>query len=73
MDWIEVESTRVSKVAFDLDHKKVYVEFKSNGVVYVYNDVSEATFEQFINATSKGKAISLLGNNYHKLNWNTLN
>ncbi len=67
MDWIEVSSKRVSEVAFDVVEKKVFVKFKSDGVIYIYNGVSEDIFKQFITAVSIGSAIPLLGNNYHKL------
>lgn len=64
--WIKVSSSRISKVSYDLDNEKVYVKFKNGGKVYIYEEVSEKTFEMFINAPSIGKAIPSLGSKYRR-------
>jgi uncharacterized protein YuzE len=50
----EVDSSNIATVGYDTDSEILEVEFH-NGGVYDYFDVPETVFNQFLEASSKGK------------------
>lgn len=50
----DVASSTVARYAYDVDHFKLYLEFKS-GKVYRYDGVAPAVVEAFEKAPSKGQ------------------
>jgi hypothetical protein len=58
MDRVPVSSTDVASIGYDLDSQTLEVEFNSGGI-YQYFQVSRGTYEEFINASSKGKYLHL--------------
>ena len=50
----EVKSSNVKKTEYDLDSKKLLVEF-NNGIKYEYDDVPHKVYTQFRMAESQGK------------------
>ena len=57
MDWIIVDSSTMSRMAFDQVRKVLSVEFK-NGTRYEYFDVPAVVFEQMKGAGSKGQFLA---------------
>lgn len=53
----EVKSSNVKKTEYDLDSKKLLVEF-NNGIKYEYDDVPHKIYTQFRMAESQGKFFS---------------
>jgi hypothetical protein len=53
----EVKSSNVKKTEYDLDSKKLLVEF-NNGIKYEYDDVPHKVYTQFRMAESQGKFFS---------------
>ena len=53
----EVKSSNVKKTEYDLDSKKLLVEF-NNGIKYEYDDVPHNVYTQFRMAESQGKFFS---------------
>ena len=49
-----VESASVEAIGYDADSQELYVRFVESGDVYVYYDVQEWVFEEFLDAGSKG-------------------
>lgn len=54
MDRTPVSSTDVASIGYDPTSQILEVEFLSGGV-YQYFQVSQGTYEDFLNASSKGK------------------
>ena len=52
MDWINVESSNIDAIAYE--DGVLHVWFKG-GNHYTYDGVTEETFNQFLNSTSKGR------------------
>lgn len=60
----EIKSSNVKRTEYDLDSKKLLVEF-NNGIKYEYNDVPHKIYTQFRLAESQGKFFSLtIAKNY---------
>jgi hypothetical protein len=53
----EVKSSNVKKTEYDLETKKLLVEF-NNGIKYEYDDVPHKIYTQFRLAESQGKFFS---------------
>jgi len=53
----EIKSSNVKKTEYDLETKKLLVEF-NNGIKYEYDDVPHKIYTQFRMAESKGKFFS---------------
>ncbi len=53
----EIKSSNVKKTEYDLETKKLLVEF-NNGIKYEYDDVPHKTYTQFRMAESQGKFFS---------------
>jgi hypothetical protein len=54
MNRLPVSSTDVASIGYDPDSQTLEVEFLSGGI-YQYFQVPQSTYEEFINAPSKGK------------------
>lgn len=52
--WIEVESSNIAAIAYIKEGKQLMVQF-NNGAVYAYSDVPEDVYQEFQDATSKGR------------------
>jgi hypothetical protein len=59
MEWMQVQSSAVSALGYDLERQSVGIEFK-NGQVYVYGHVPYSEFEPFLAAESKGRYLTLI-------------
>ena len=57
VDWIPVDSTRISAVAYDTASETIYVRFR-DGSEYYYSGCPSVVWEQFTSpGTSKGKYV----------------
>ena len=52
-----VVSSNVEAIGYDPDNRKLHVRFHS-GTTYVYLDVAERVFHEFMEADSKGKYLN---------------
>ena len=59
-----VDSSNVEAIGHDPDAQELHVRFIKSGETYVYYNVEEWVFQEFMNADSKGKYL----NNYIKGN-----
>lgn len=50
----KINSSAIAEIGYNLEKKELNVMFNS-GSKYVYKDVPEDTFKQFINSESKGQ------------------
>lgn len=57
MNWIAVNSSTISRMAYDAGRKVLAVEFK-NGSRYEYYDLPTNVFQQMTAAASKGQYLS---------------
>lgn len=53
MEWIDGQSSNISRFAYDESREVLIVEF-NNGGTYEYFDITEAVFEQMKAASSRG-------------------
>lgn len=58
MNWIVVDSSTISRMAYDEARRVLCVEFK-NGSRYEYYDVPASVFQQMKAAESKGQFLSV--------------
>ena len=66
MNMIPGSSSRMNAVGWE--NNLMYVQFK-NGVVYAYEGVSKAEFDNFMSSSSLGSALSILDkkHNYYRV------
>lgn len=57
LDWQNVRSTNIARVALDEESGELYVEFEG-GRIYAYPNQSEATLQDIVNAASPGGYVS---------------
>ena len=53
-----VESSNIESVGYDPGTHRLYVRFLQSGQAYVYYDVDERVFEDFLAADSKGRFLN---------------
>jgi hypothetical protein len=61
---IAVDSERISEYGFDPDTGTVYVRFRQDGKGWQYNGVPEYVWDQFVDASSKGRFIKEVLDHY---------
>ena len=49
-----VESSSIAAVGYDPDSRRLYLRFVGSGNAYLYYDVPPSTFDELMNAESKG-------------------
>ena len=49
-----VDSSNVEAIGYDSDNQELHVRFLKYGATYVYYDVEEWVFQEFMQADSKG-------------------
>ena len=49
-----VDSTSIEALGYDPGNQELYVQFLQSGETYVYYDVEEWAFQEFVQADSKG-------------------
>ncbi len=52
--WKEVESSNIEAIAYDATEEELYVRFNT-GSEYVYSEVPEKIYNDFMDAGSKGR------------------
>jgi hypothetical protein len=57
MEFSFVDSSTIDQIGYDEDQQEVHVIFKS-GQHYIYSDVSSDVWDQFRDASSKGKFLN---------------
>lgn len=57
MDFITVRSATVDQIAYDQEALELHVIFRSGGRHYVYSDVPEQVYRDFLDASSKGRFV----------------
>ncbi len=57
LDWKEVDSSFVDRIAHDADTNNLYVVLDHGS--YLYNGVPVSVFERFLEASSKGRFFNL--------------
>lgn len=50
IDWINVNSSKIRRIAFNAELKMMYIDFVESTVDIPYQGISEATFKEFSNA-----------------------
>lgn len=50
----EIESSAVSHIGYQKDHKRLCVTFRDSGESYVYLDVPQRKYDELMKADSKG-------------------
>jgi hypothetical protein len=55
MTWQAIESKLLSAVAFDAEHRMLYVRFRDSGDVYRYFEFPSEQYERLITAESRGR------------------
>jgi hypothetical protein len=58
MKWIAVESSAVSALGYDADRRRLGIEFRDSGLVYIYYAVPASEFNGFLEAESKGRYLT---------------
>ena len=56
LEWKDVESTAINRIAYDQMSQRIYVEFK-RGAVYRYNDCSQELWSLFMDTDSAGSFV----------------
>lgn len=56
LNWIPVDSSNVSRIAYAEDFRRLFIQFKS-GATYAYEDVPKGVWEGFLAAPSKGQYV----------------
>ncbi|MCY4149582.1 MAG: KTSC domain-containing protein [Gammaproteobacteria bacterium] len=49
-----VDSSNIESIGYDSENQELHVRFLQSGETYVYYDVDERVFEEFLQADSKG-------------------
>ncbi len=49
-----VDSSNIEAIGYDPDSQELYVRFLNSGETYLYYDVEEWVFQEFLQADSKG-------------------
>ena len=57
IQYVDVESSNIAAIGYNEDTKELYVRF-SSGAVYIYQDVQEEVYQEFLDASSKGKYLN---------------
>ena len=52
---VRVESSSIDSVGYDPDTRRLFVRFVESGNAYVYADVAESVFNEFLASSSKGR------------------
>lgn len=55
---IPVSSEPIEALGYDAGRRQLYVRYRASGATYVYEEVEEAFFQQFLAAPSKGWFLS---------------
>ena len=50
-----VESSNIEAIGYDVDRRQLHVRFLKTGATYVYDDVDEWVFNEFLQSESKGR------------------
>ena len=53
-----VDSSNVESIGYDPDARELHVSFANTGRTYVYYDVDEWVFDEFMQADSKGSYLN---------------
>jgi len=57
IQWTEVKSSNVAKVAYDSEADELLIEFRSGGV-YAYPSAGEAAYQDLVNNPSPGSYVN---------------
>lgn len=52
-----IDSTNIEAIGWDMEARELYVQFRS-GRTYIYSDVSAETYQEFMQADSKGSYLN---------------
>lgn len=56
--WLQSESSRLSEYKYSYSESALYVRWRNNGTVWMYEDVPVAVFETFSAAASMGRYVN---------------
>lgn len=65
MQWIQVSSTAIDALFYELKKENLFVRF-TTGKIYEYVDVSQKIYHDFLNAESKGKFFNFYIKNHYE-------
>ncbi|WNV04034.1 KTSC domain-containing protein [Candidatus Methylospira mobilis] len=57
MNWIDVQSTNIARMAYDETNRILKIEFQ-NGSLYDYFDIPDVVFDGIRNSPSKGQYLA---------------
>jgi hypothetical protein len=58
MKWVEVESSAVSALGYEVGQRRLGIEFQETRQVYVYFEVPHSEFKAFLSSESKGRYLT---------------
>lgn len=53
-----VDSSNIEAIGYDRDNRELHVRFLKSGETYVYYNVDEWVYQEFLQADSKGKYLN---------------
>lgn len=60
MKWVQVESSAVCALGYEIDRRCLGIEFQERRQVYLYYEVPHSEFRAFLGADSKGRYLTLV-------------
>lgn len=60
MKWLEVESSAICALGYDMKRRCLGIEFRDKRQVYAYHEVPHSEYEAFLAAESKGRYLTLV-------------
>jgi hypothetical protein len=58
MNWVEVDSTSIGALGYNLPKRQLGIEFRKSGDVYFYFEVPPEDYQGFMAAESKGEYLN---------------
>lgn len=54
-EWVAVRSSAIGAIGYERETRRMYVDFHDSSPVYIFCEVPEAVFRQFVSAPSIGR------------------
>lgn len=55
MQWIELNSTAIKRVAYQKKARELYIEFQKSPEIYVFQEVPDSVYRGLVKARSAGE------------------
>jgi hypothetical protein len=60
MKWVEVQSSAIFALGYDMKRRCLGIEFQEKRQVYIYSEVPDSEYGEFLAAESKGRYLTLV-------------